>query len=134
MENKSNKEYIIDTNLLVSYFTKRNLTEWNIAQEKLLLLKKGLINIHLPSIIIAEVVYILSKQYDCSKTDLVNFLIAILTEEGIIAEDKHISLSALEFFETENLDFADCYLMACKDYYNLELITFDKKLNNKAKK
>ena len=125
-------KYILDTNLYISFFTKRDLDQYKTACNYISKMVSNQIVIYLPDLIIAEIVYILSDYYAFNKVEIVRALLALLSEESLKSDSKEIMFSALNYFEQNNFDFADCYLLALKEQLNSELITFDKKLKNKA--
>jgi predicted nucleic-acid-binding protein len=86
----------------------------------------------LPALILAEIVYVLSEYYNFEREKIVYSLASIVSEENLIMKNKDIILTTLEIFRESSLDFADAYLLAFKEHKNCELITFDKKLQNKA--
>lgn len=127
------KEYILDTNLYLSFFTNRDQEQYKIAYDYISKLKKSEVSIYLPNLIIAEIVYILDDYYNFSREKIVECLFALISEENLQTENKENVLLAVSYFQKSNLDFADCYILACQENSNLELVTFDKKLKNKKK-
>lgn len=84
---------------------------------------------NVPLLVLSEVIYVLKGIYRIPREEITNSLIALSNET--IYEDNDLVLLALNIFKKYNLDFVDCYLFARKQLYDDEVITFDKKLNNK---
>jgi predicted nucleic-acid-binding protein len=77
--------------------------------------------------VVAEVIYVLLGVYKISKQNITEALYSFMEMENVsMLESKEILFSALELFESKNLDFVDCYLCALKNKY--EIKSFDKKL------
>jgi predicted nucleic-acid-binding protein len=125
-------EFILDTNVYISFLVDRNKEQREIAANFFKQLENREIKIFLPSLILAEIVYILDGLYEFPKIQIADTLSSILSEENLISEHKDILLTALDIFRSSSLDFADCYLLAFKENENYTLITFDKKLKNKS--
>lgn len=124
------QDFILDTNLYLSYFTKRNVDQYLVAKEYIQKLEEKSINIILPNLILAEVVYILSYGYMFDRNQVTDVLMSLLSEKHLLITNKDIALIALELFKSSGLDFADCYLLAYQKNSRAKLITFDKKLKN----
>ncbi len=56
--------------------------------------------------VLAEVVFVLMKVYNTSKSDIKNTLVKFLSFENIILNSKPTILKALELFGKKNIDFA----------------------------
>ena len=116
---------LIDTNVILRYILNDNE---DMAMKAANIIKNGAIT--LPEVL-AEVVYVLKKVYEVKKEDIVNTLLDILNEVEV--EHRETIIKAVQIFSESNLDFVDCILIAYHEVEEIEVFTFDKKLNNKLK-
>jgi predicted nucleic-acid-binding protein len=114
------KTLILDTNAILRYLLKDNLTQANHVVE---LLTSNIVTI-LPEVI-AEVVYVLTKVYSYTRKDTSDIILNFLT--GIECESQLI-ISATETYGKENLDFVDCLLLQYSKHKDYKVFTFDEKL------
>ncbi len=88
----------------------------------------------LPTLILAEIVYILKKYYDFSQKKIANALSSIVAEENLLIDNKDEITTCLDIFRKTSLDFANCYLLAYQEHRGCEFVNFDKKLRKKKPK
>ena len=79
------------------------------------------------SIVVAEVIWVLIKVYGYDRKQ-VAILTDFLSLKTIHLEEESIILKAIEKFVSSKFGFVDCFLLARSKQQNLEIITFDKKL------
>lgn len=80
--------------------------------------------------VLAEVVYVLLEVYQVSRKDIIRSLIPIVEMRSIRMENETVVINALEIFYQENIDFVDALLCAYNKVKGLEVISFDKQVNN----
>lgn len=80
--------------------------------------------------VLAEVVYVLNKTYQVPKSEIANILKELLSMETIEVDSKEVISLALEIFGTKNIDFVDSLLCAYSKLLKINVVSFDKKLNN----
>ena len=117
---------ICDANIILRYLIKDDEKLFDIAKKEI---QKCPI---VPTVILAEIVYVLKGVYKVPRNDIVDTLITLSDE--VKYEDIDISLQTLNFFKDLNLDFADCYLLARNKINKEKIITFDNKLNKELDK
>jgi len=113
---------VLDTNYILRFLVKDNDDMYEIAKEAI---KNN--DCFIDNEVLAEVVFVLMKVYNTSKSDIKNVLVRFLSFENIILNSKPTILKALELFDEKNIDFVDAILCAKSKKY--EVKTFDKKLN-----
>ena len=113
---------VLDTNYILRFLIKDNDDMYDIAKEAI---KNN--DCFIDNEVLAEVVFVLMKVYNTSKSDIKNILVKFLSFENIILNSKPTILKALELFDEKNIDFVDTILCAKSKKY--EVKTFDKKLN-----
>ena len=117
---------ICDANVILRYLMHDDDTFYENAKKEIL--KNPIV----PILIISEVVYVLKKVYLVPRDDIADSLVKLSDE--VEYENLEIVLETLKLFKEENLDFADCYLLARNKLLNENIATFDNKLNNYLKK
>ena len=78
--------------------------------------------------VLTECVYILLNYYGVPKGEVVAKLDGVLRYPGIVNQDKHDLREAVKLFGVNSIDFVDCILVAKSRIGELELISFDEKL------
>ncbi len=79
--------------------------------------------------VIAEVVYVLTGVYEVSRSETAETLKLFLNEISI--SEKPVISYALSLYADSGLDYVGCILVARNIILKQEILTFDKKLNNK---
>ena len=113
---------VLDTNYILRFLIKDNDEMYEIAKEAI---KNN--DCFIDNEVLAEVVSVLMKVYNTSKSDIKNTLVKFLSFKNIILNSKPTILKALKLFDEKNIDFVDAILCAKSKKY--EVKTFDKKLN-----
>ena len=117
---------LIDANVILRYLL-NDIEEQAVEAKKII--KIGAFTI--PEVI-AEVIYVLKSVYKIERKEIGNAITSVLKEIDI--ENKNIILKSVEIFSETNLDFVDCILISYNKIENVEVFSFDKKLNNKLKR
>ncbi len=121
---------VLDTNFYISFFVRRDEAQFLEANELMEQLSDGKIEVFLPSLIVGEIVYILTKLYDFEKLIVCQSIQSLINLPNLNSENKEVLLLAIENYSFKNLDFVDCYLLALDDLKKYKLHTFDKKFKN----
>ena len=121
-----NMKILIDANVILRYLL-NDIEEQAVEAKKII--KIGAFTI--PEVI-AEVIYVLKSVYKIERKEIGNAITSVLKEIDI--ENKNIILKSVEIFSETNLDFVDCILISYNKIENVEVFSFDKKLNNKLKR
>lgn len=82
--------------------------------------------------VLAEVDHVLRTVYNVERKDIAEQLFAAL--KLIEVERPVVMFHAVEIFAETKLDFVDCILAAYHGINKVEVVTFDKKLNNQLKR
>ena len=77
--------------------------------------------------VLAEVVYVLKGVYQAERTEISEWLVALLDE--VMIENKQSVLYALKAYAETSLDFVDCLLIGYNRILGRKVFSFDKKLN-----
>jgi predicted nucleic-acid-binding protein len=125
---KEEDRAVIDTNLLVRFLTEDDPTK--AAAVEILLGKagKGEIKILIPSVVIAELVWVLKSFYEMEAGEISELVGAVLNTPGLDTQDKSILREALKTYERKGIDFVDAWILEFARDRNIKTIyTFDKK-------
>lgn len=116
----------VDTNVLVRHLTgdppdmARRATAYLRSAETLLL----------ADLVAAETVYVLESFYEAPRDQIATAMRALLAMEQIVAVDGPLLLRAFEVYETDRLDFAEAYLVACAESTGLgRIASFDRSID-----
>jgi len=69
----------------------------------------------LTDLIVAETVYVLESFYEAPRSQVAEAIRSMIAFESIVCVDPALLLRAVEVYETDRLDFADAYLVACAE-------------------
>jgi predicted nucleic-acid-binding protein len=125
---KDNKDVVIDTNLLVRYLTDDEPQKAKVVDILLNSARKGEIRILIPSIVIAELVWVLESFYEMTADDIAGLVEAILNTPGIDTQDKSLIEAALKLYRSKKIDLIDGWIIEFAKVKGAKTIyTFDKK-------
>jgi predicted nucleic-acid-binding protein len=122
------KQFVIDTNLLVRYLTNDEPQKAKAVDSLLNKALKGELKILIPSIVIAELVWVLESNYEMDAVEISELIEAILNTPGIDVTDKTIINSSIRLYKNKNIDLIDAWIIEfAKDRGIKTIYTFDKK-------
>ncbi|MBI2595170.1 PIN domain-containing protein [Candidatus Daviesbacteria bacterium] len=83
--------------------------------------------VFIPSVIIAELVYVLLKVYKFPRVEISQKLLQVILKENILTENKTIYKGVFKIFVSKNIDFEDAYMVSLMGKKKVsELYSFDK--------
>jgi len=122
------KYAVIDANLLVRYLTGDDPSKANDVKRLLLKAAQGELRLLIPSIVIAELVWVLQSFYKLERSEIVPLLNAILHTRGVEVSDKTVVSDAIAIYRDEAIDFIDAWIVAFAKAAEVRAIyTFDRK-------
>ena len=122
------KRAVIDTNLLVRFLTEDDPSKANDVKRLLLKAAQGEISLLIPSVVIAELVWVLQSFYKLERSEIVPLLNAILHTHGVEVSDKTVVSDAIAIYRDEAVDFIDAWIVAFAKAAEVRAIyTFDRK-------
>jgi predicted nucleic-acid-binding protein len=125
---KDNRDVVIDTNLLVRYLTDNEPQKAKAVDALLNSAGKGEIKILIPSIVIAELVWVLESFYKMIADDITGLVEAILNTPGVDTQDKSVIKGALKLYRSKKIDLIDAWIIEFTKAKGAKRIyTFDKK-------
>ncbi len=125
---KDSKDIVIDTNLLVRYLTDDEPQKAKAVDTLLNSAAKGELKILIPSIVIAELVWVLESFYKMIAEDITGLVEAILNTPGVDTQDKSVIKAALKLYHSKKIDLIDAWIIEFARAKGAKRIyTFDKK-------
>lgn len=116
----------IDTNILVRHLTgdppemAARATSYLAAETELFL----------TDLVVAETVYVLESFYETPRKKVAVAIQSLLAFESVISISKTLLQRAIEVYETDRVDFAEAYLVACAENTGINRIaSFDKSID-----
>jgi predicted nucleic acid-binding protein len=101
----------IDTNILVRHLT-GDPPDMAQRATRYLALEHDLLVVDL---VVAETVYVLESFYEAPRSQVAEAIRSLIAFDSIVCVDPALLLRAVEVYETDRLDFAEAYLVACAE-------------------
>ncbi|MDQ7822544.1 MAG: PIN domain-containing protein [Candidatus Eremiobacteraeota bacterium] len=124
------KERIIDTNIILRYLTDDIEEQAKKCENLFRRVSEGKETIELPLLVIAEVVWTMTRYYKQPRKEVVENLSIMLTTPCIKVRDKKLVLDALELYIDKNVSFTDAYLATACIYAQKGIYSFDEDFDN----
>lgn len=116
----------VDTNILVRHLTG---DPPDMASRATAFLGSGN-ELLLTDLVAAETVYVLESFYEAPRQQVAEAVRSLIAFESIVCVDPALLLRAAEVYETDRVDFAEAYLVACAESTGVGVIaSFDRSLD-----
>ncbi len=102
----------VDTNLFLRYLTNDVPAQADAVEALLRQAAGGEVALVTNSLVMAEITWVLTSYYQCSRVDIRNKVLAILNTPGLEVVDADLVLQAITWFAEKNIDFVDAYNVA----------------------
>lgn len=102
----------VDTNLFLRYLTNDVPDQADAVESLLVQAETGEIRLITSKLVIAEIVWTLESFYKKSKSEVRDFVLALLNTEGLEVEGRDQVLQAAIWYEEKNVDFIDACIAA----------------------
>jgi len=116
----------VDTNILVRHLTgdpptmARRATGY-LAREP---------DLFLVDLVVAETVYVLESFYEAPRQQVAEAIRSLVAFDSITCVDPALLLRAIEVYESDRLDFAEAYLVACAESTGVQrVVSFDRAID-----
>lgn len=116
----------VDTNVLVRHLTgdppemAARATAYLQAEPQLLLV----------DLVVAETVHVLESFYESPREQVAEAMRSLFAFGSVVTVDPALLLRAVEVYETDRIDFAEAYLVACAESTGINRVaSFDKSLD-----
>lgn len=101
----------VDTNILVRHLT-GDPPDMAARTTRFLATERDLL---VTDLVVAETVYVLESFYETPRTQVAESMRSLIAFDSIVVVDPALLLRAIEVYETDRLDFAEAYLVACAE-------------------
>ncbi|MGI9022621.1 MAG: PIN domain-containing protein [Acidimicrobiales bacterium] len=116
----------VDTNILIRHLT-GDPPEMGARATAYLGAQAGLL---LTDLVVAETVYVLESFYGAPRNQISEAVRSLIAFDSVVCVDPALLLRAVEVYETERIDFAEAYLVACAESTGVAVIaSFDRSLD-----
>ncbi|MCV7401747.1 type II toxin-antitoxin system VapC family toxin [Mycobacterium fragae] len=116
----------VDTNVLVRHLTgdppkmAARATSYLATERELLL----------TDLVVAETVYVLESFYEAPRAQIAQAIRSLVVFDSIVCVDPPLLLRAVEVYETDRIDFAEAYLVACAESTGVgRAVSFDRSID-----
>ncbi len=107
----SPKRVVIDTNLLVRYLTQDDLEKADAVESLIDKAGSGEVTILIPSIVIAELVWVLESFYKLEVVAVSELVESILNTPGLEVNEKEILFTICRTYREKKIDFIDAWII-----------------------
>jgi predicted nucleic-acid-binding protein len=128
VKGKNKKKAVIDTNLLVRYLTEDDLHKADSVESLLERASSGEVRLVIPSVVMAELVWVLESFYKMETPEVADLLKDLLHTPGLEVQDNRLIREAVEIYRNKQIDFIDAWVLAFARQRSIPRIyTYDKK-------
>lgn len=116
----------VDTNVLIRHLTG---DPPEMAARATAFLRQEL-ELLLTDLVAAETVYVLESFYEAPRAEVAQAVRSLLSFDSIVCVDPALLLRAIEVYETDRVDFAVAYLIACAETTGVgRVVSFDRSID-----
>ncbi len=120
------KRVVVDTSVFICLFTMDDERKFGKAKELIEKAIKGKIEIFVPFIVVAEIVWVLENVYKINKKEISEIVESLINTIGISVELSDVVSHAMKLYKKKNIKFADAFISSWALHKEIdELITFD---------
>lgn len=114
-----------DTNVLVRFITGDPADMARRARRLLRRAADGEMLLRIPSVVVAEVVWVLGSYYGHDRNAIADSVRTLLLANGVSTEDEELVLDALRLMQEANVAYVDAYVAATARAHREPVATFD---------
>jgi predicted nucleic-acid-binding protein len=116
----------VDTNVLVRHLTGQPPDMASRATRYL----QAADGLFLADLVVAETIYVLESFYEAPRRQVAEAIRSLLAFESVVVVDPGLLLRAVEVYETDRIDFAEAYLVACAESTGVARVaSFDRSID-----
>ncbi|MGV0742557.1 PIN domain-containing protein [Mycolicibacterium sp. XJ870] len=87
-------------------------------------------DILLTDLVLAETVYVLESFYEVPRAQVAEAMRSLVAFDSIVCVDPALLLRSIEVYETDRIDFAEAYLVACAETTAVgKVVSFDRSID-----
>ena len=126
---------IIDANVILRYLLNDDEEQFKIVKSFFDEVKTGKAKALIFESVIFETVYVLLKVYKIPKREIIDTMKNLFSFKGIRNKDTELFIKALDCYDMYNdLSLIDCFICVKSKKLKIDILSFDKKLNQKCNK
>jgi len=99
----------LDTNVLLRYLTKDDVSKAKRALDLLLRVEQGEEKVITSSLVIFETIFTLQRFYRLPRQEIKKLVLPIISLRGLYLPDKKVYYQAFDLYVTQNISFVDAY-------------------------
>ncbi|MEK7864169.1 MAG: PIN domain-containing protein [Chloroflexota bacterium] len=115
----------VDANILLRFITRDVPAQNSRVRSLMQRAADGDILLRIPSVVVAEVVWVLASAYKLDRRTIAGTLRELAIADGIEIEEQDVVLDALRLMESANVAYVDAYLAAKARRHGEPVLTFD---------
>lgn len=112
MKEKNKIRAVLDTNLLVRYLTEDDQEKADAVESLLDKASVGDCRLFIPSVVMAELVWVLESFYQMEEPLIADLLEALLNTPGLEIQENQLIRKVLEIYRSNKIDFIDAWVLA----------------------
>ena len=119
---------VVDTNLLVRYLTEDDPAKAKAVDDLLARAEQGRERLLVPSVVVAELVWVLESYYKLGTDQVTELVEAMLSTPGLEVQDAPLIRAAIATYLRDKVDFIDAWIMEFARAKEVDRVyTFDKR-------
>jgi predicted nucleic acid-binding protein len=120
------EKQILDANVLVRFLRDDHVEHSPRARALIARAEAGELRLVLLDAVVAEVVFVLTSVYNCTRRQVADALLPFLNHGGIECAGAEVIADALRSFSSKKVDYMDCFLAAVAKSRDLPVASFDR--------
>lgn len=116
---------ILDGNVLIRFLRDDHVEHSRKSRALIAKAEAGELRLVLFSSVVAEVVFVLTSVYGCTRREVADALMPFLYHGGIECAEADSIADALRRFSSKRVDYMDCYLAAQAKSRGIPVVSFD---------
>jgi len=104
---------LLDTNTILRFLTADKNIIYKNLHSFFHSIETGKIKVELKLIVLFQVIFVLKSFYKVPKEEIAHGLSTLISFKGIRIKEKKAILRSLDLWRTKNIEIVDCYLIAC---------------------
>jgi|WetSurMetagenome_2_1015567.scaffolds.fasta_scaffold1142093_2 predicted nucleic acid-binding protein len=118
--------YLVDSNILLRFFTGEPHSHFLAAKELVENAEKGAVLLEIPALVVAETIYTLESFYKHQRRDVARVLSEFLRAPGIRLLERDRVLDTLDRVQATGIHFVDAYLASLAKEISIPIASFDR--------
>lgn len=123
---------VVDTNAILALLLGGERVHYHRSREFFQPVREGTASAYIPAAVVAECVYVLSRIYKVTRTDIAAKLLGLLDYRGVSTESPAVR-HALTLYRDRKVDFVDALVAATAAERNWRVFSFDRDLERLTK-